>query len=182
MHYHVERHPNDDDVFLADDIFTALDYAQDELSTMASFHYEGISANGEAGDYREAYKAFLASEELANLAANAANMADTFAQRKPAPPLYRLANDKPYTVDVPVLRESAERTVDLINTNVYSRMSIRECSLDVMICEGHESYPHEPGRLDSCPECRYGDCQCDPVTDAPCVSLYCTQKERSHED
>jgi hypothetical protein len=63
-HWHVSRHSNDDDVFIVEDFWYALDYAADELRDLAEFEHEGISANGEAGDFEGAYTAFKRSNEL----------------------------------------------------------------------------------------------------------------------
>lgn len=41
----------------------------------------------------------------------------------------------------------------------------------------HVDYPHENGRLPDCLACELGPCECDPATDAPCVSLDCVQSE-----
>jgi hypothetical protein len=40
----------------------------------------------------------------------------------------------------------------------------------------HADYPHEHGRLIGCPACEVGPCQCDPETEAPCVSTVCQQR------
>lgn len=41
----------------------------------------------------------------------------------------------------------------------------------------HADYPHEPGRLDGCEACETGPCECNPETDAPCVSGECVQAD-----
>jgi hypothetical protein len=63
-HWHVSRHSDDDDVFIAEDFWSALDYAAGELRDLAEFEYEGISASGDAGMFELAYTAFKRSNEL----------------------------------------------------------------------------------------------------------------------
>jgi hypothetical protein len=41
----------------------------------------------------------------------------------------------------------------------------------------HADYPHLPGRLYDCDACEFGPCECDPETDAPCVSVHCVQAD-----
>lgn len=39
----------------------------------------------------------------------------------------------------------------------------------------HIEYPHQHGRSWDCAACTTGPCVCNPETDAPCVSDFCTQ-------
>ena len=43
IHYHVARHSGDDDVYVTASIFGALDYAAEELGTLADFEWEYVA-------------------------------------------------------------------------------------------------------------------------------------------
>lgn len=48
--------------------------------------------------------------------------------------------------------------------------------------ERHNTYPHAPGRLESCHACTVGSCVCtDPEHDTPCVSINCTHPDASED-
>jgi hypothetical protein len=94
-HWHVTRHSEDDDPYVTDSLYDALDYAAGELDPLAGHEHDMITASGEAGNFEEAYKSFVKTETLAGLQANAANI-QTQARSEPADraPLY--SDDTPY--------------------------------------------------------------------------------------
>lgn len=121
-HWHVQRHNEDDDVYAVEDLAYALNYAATELERVADFEHDGITANGEAGDFEEAYRAFQRAETYAGLAANATNLYRQatlpLAERAP---LYRDGNPE-------VWRKSADHVVDQINGDGPNGFEIWECS------------------------------------------------------
>jgi hypothetical protein len=133
-HWHVSRHRDDEDVFIAPDIYSALDYAANELRDLAEFEHDGISPSGEAGDYQGAYEAWKRSQELDSLEATARHAVtqhnlpdvdgdDTSAFHVPntvRAPLYR-----GYGGDAKILK-TAKRAVEAVNDG--SPIGIWECS------------------------------------------------------
>jgi hypothetical protein len=144
IHYHVARHSGDDDVYVTASIFGALDYAAEELGTLADFEWEYVAEiarrvaeeprplAGEtsmpAGEMADALRALVRSETYANLKANAENMSKQ----------HGLPNDKraPLYVNHPdrcgdnLLLESARRVTGNINDD--SPLTIGECSGELL--------------------------------------------------
>jgi hypothetical protein len=147
-HYHVTTHPDDDDRYTTDNLFSALDYAADELDHLADFEHDDINAYGEQGDYESAYNSFVKMERYDNLHSNAANMVKQHnAKQENRAPLYQddwldSEGNRQYRreyEDVPGLDQdagtgddrlfqSAKHVVQMIN--VGSPLMIWECSLD----------------------------------------------------
>jgi hypothetical protein len=75
-HWHVSRHPDDEDVFVCNTLFDALGYAAEELRCLADGEYECITGFGELELYREAYESFVRSESYDVLRRNAQYVAD----------------------------------------------------------------------------------------------------------
>jgi hypothetical protein len=82
-HWHVTRHSDDDELFTADDLFSALDYAATELDQLTEFEYEyasgvasRVTGSGDVGAYEmtEALKSLARSEAYSALHADAVNM------------------------------------------------------------------------------------------------------------
>jgi hypothetical protein len=136
-HYHVRRHSEDEDPYITDDLFSALDYAATELDNMADFEHDGISACGEQGDYESAYEAFVKCERYNNLMMNARNMVKQkgafYADRAPlyqvnsADWVGRVGNELADARDAADARlfESAIRTAGEINSG--SPIGIGQC-------------------------------------------------------
>lgn len=69
-HWHVQRHTEDDDVFVTTDVVTALGYAADELNLITESEHENIRLHGEAGEFEQAYRAFDHVQAWSVLVAN----------------------------------------------------------------------------------------------------------------
>jgi hypothetical protein len=135
-HWHVSRHRDDDDVFITEDFWTALDYAATELRDLAEFEYEGISASGDAGDYEGAYKAFVRSNELDALRNNLAHAIDQHNKIDPDDDIPGTVNDgyraplyRGYGGDERIM-ETALRAVESVNLG--SDMAIWECTSELV--------------------------------------------------
>lgn len=87
-HYHVNRHSDDEDPYVAESLFDALDYARTELDSLADFEHDYVSTTAqrveeartmgakypEVYEMEEALLSFAKAERYSNLMANAANM------------------------------------------------------------------------------------------------------------
>ena len=87
-HWHVSIHSEDDDVYITDDLFAALDYAAQELDRAADFEHDGVSVVAakvedarswgkkypDVYEMEEALLSFAKCERYANLMLNARNM------------------------------------------------------------------------------------------------------------
>ena len=139
-HWHVSRHSDDEDVFITEDFWNALDYAAGELRDLAEFEYEGISAMGEAGDYEGAYTAFKRSNELDALYEAAIHPRQQHRRTDPdedeiitdrhRAPLYR-----GYGGDDRIM-ETARRAVEKVNSE--SPVSIWECSDELVYVDDND--------------------------------------------
>jgi hypothetical protein len=69
-HYHVDRLTDEDSESAYPDIFSALDAVADELSDLTDSEYQGIAAEGNAGDYEAAYRCFQRYERLSGVLSN----------------------------------------------------------------------------------------------------------------
>ena len=111
VHYHVTRHSDDDEPFVTPDLYAALDYAADEIDSLAEFEHESISIFGDMGSYKEAYWAFQRTEALSVLHANVANIVHQHrTKREDRAPLYRDEDGDT------LLAESAQRMVEHVNS------------------------------------------------------------------
>jgi hypothetical protein len=136
-HWHVTRH-NDDDPFVTEDLFSALDYAATELDILAENEYEYTSAIAERVNNRdddvspyemaEALRSFARSETYGNLQANAANMVKQHdAPLDERAPLYRETwQANPGTSPQQRLDEAAHNVATQINNE--SPLSIWPCT------------------------------------------------------
>ncbi len=135
VHWHVSRHSEDDDVFITEDFWQALDYAATELRDLSEFEYEGISASGDAGDFESAYEAFKHSNELDALRSNLAHAIQQHERIDPdddtlvisdkyRAPLYRGPGGDER------IMETALRAIDTVNFG--SPVSIWECSQELV--------------------------------------------------
>jgi hypothetical protein len=96
--------------------------AATELEHVAEFEHEGISANGEAGDFEEAYRSFQRAESYAGLALNAANLyRQATLPLADRAPLYRDGNPE-------IWRKSADHVVDQVNSDGPNGFAIWECA------------------------------------------------------
>jgi hypothetical protein len=73
-HFHVQRHSEDEDIYVTERIYDALDYAATELEAVTDIEHEGISAYGEQGVFEAAYRCWQRSERYGDLAGNAENV------------------------------------------------------------------------------------------------------------
>ena len=143
-HYHVSRHTEDDDVFVTDDLFAALDYAADELDRMADFEHDGVSmvaakieeesdygTPGNVYDMREALLSFAKMERYNTLMLNARNLVKqskaAIAERAPfyTPDWEEGGEDAAQAR----LSESAKRTAGEINSG--SPIRIWDCDAEL---------------------------------------------------
>lgn len=103
-HWHVQRHAEDDDVFVTEDFVEIFQYAAEALALRAEHEYEGVSAHGEAGAFEQAYHDYQAGERYALLSDNAGNIyrqgaspifgrAPLYRNEKQQGPLWRQAAD-----------------------------------------------------------------------------------------
>jgi hypothetical protein len=160
-HYHVSRHSNDDDPYITDDLFAALDYAGTELNELADFEHEGLSyiaqqvAEGQTmfddnavskATMEVALLAFLKVERYNGLMANTANMVkQNRAPHVDRAPLYQIDWENEGDGLWPVraadarLFEAAKRVAQSVND--ASPVSITECSADM------RTWPEEERKL-----------------------------------
>ncbi len=137
VHWHVSRHRSDDDVFIVEDFWSALDYAQTELRDVVDFEWEGISASGEAGDFEGAYHAFKRANEL-DAVRNQINHAMD-------------QHYGPHTVRAPcyqgpggdaLIKQTADRAVEQLNSE--TDMEMWECSAELIYLTDTGSLPADP--------------------------------------
>lgn len=92
VHYHVNRHSDDEDPYLSESLFDALDYARTELDSLADMEHSNVSYTAQrveeartmGGKYPDVYEmedemeeallSFSKAERYTGLMANAANM------------------------------------------------------------------------------------------------------------
>lgn len=137
-HYHVVRHSEDADPYVTGTVYSALDYAAQELRDLADFetsYVSGVAERVSNGDYvvesemEDALKSYSKAETYNNLAINAQIRADNHEQlRNERPPLFQddtTDDNDPRSL----LFQSAVRVMDKINTE--SPLSIWDCEKDL---------------------------------------------------
>lgn len=125
VHWHVQRHAEDDDVHVAEDLGGAMDYAARELGYAAQHAHESISLYGEAGDFELAYRAWERCERYHGARENAENIAVQYSatDENDRAPLYR----GPGWIER--LGVAAAHTMDEVNRNSPAGFHIRVCTL-----------------------------------------------------
>jgi hypothetical protein len=144
-HYHVSRHSDDEDPYITDDLFAALDYARGELDSLADFEHDGVSftagrvqdAHDRGAAYPSTYEmeeallSFAKVERYNGLMANAANMVkQNAAKHQDRAPIYRPSWENQGTNEADArLYISAEHTAGEINSG--SPIAISECEAEL---------------------------------------------------
>ena len=139
-HWHVSRHSDDDDVFITEDFWSALDYAKGEVDSLAEFEHDGISCMGDAGDYQGAYEAYKRSNELDAVMQQAKHALDQHSKIDPDDDIPGTVNDG-YRAPLfrgpggdALIMECALRAVERINSE--TPVSMWECADElVMVSE-----------------------------------------------
>lgn len=133
-HYHVVRHSEDEDPYITDTVYSALDYAAQELRELDDFETSNVSVVAERvsnGDYvvesemADALKSYSKAATYENLAINAQIRADNHEQsRDMRPPLFQddtMDDNDPRSL----LFQSAVWVMNKINNE--SPLSIWDC-------------------------------------------------------
>lgn len=124
-HWHLQRHSEDDDIYVTPALADALDYAAQELNDSAAFEHQRISESGEVGDYEQAFGSFQRSERYASLAADAANVHhQATAPIERRAPLYAVRDEVEYARRV---HETGLYVIDRINATGPSGFAVWEC-------------------------------------------------------
>lgn len=129
MHWHVGNGSGDPSESF-EDMWSALAYAEDELRSIAEYHFEGISASGDAGCYEVAYDEFKFWQLYDNLYANAKNLGEQHCEPDYSKryPLYQGEDSDSK------LEESAIWLIDKINN---------ESSVEICSCFEYECAPEQ---------------------------------------
>jgi hypothetical protein len=149
-HWHVTRHSEDDDPYVTDDLYDAMEYAATELDLIADHEHDMITVSGEAGDFEEAYKSFKKTEILAGLQANATNI---YTQSRSVPadrtPLYQ--EDMPYNPPLtdegtPTAESTVNTASELYQTALRMAENInRDSQFSIWSCDAETAYVTDTG-------------------------------------
>lgn len=135
MHYHVELNwlseEYQTDSF--DSLVDALESITDELNRATEFEYEGISINGDMGDYESAYRAFELCNTLDAVIANLRSILDQYGGPRRRAPLYQGSNGETLLIERMNRYLTDEPFADLpLKYTPY----VWECALDM--CEQYQ--------------------------------------------
>ncbi len=125
-HWHVKTHSDDDDVAAFEAVFTALGYVGQELTRATDNEYEMITAYGGAGEFEDAYKAFVRTERFAGMAANATTISEQHSTPNLRAPLYATP-DEP--ANLARLDVAARHAVELVNGEGPDGFAVWECAV-----------------------------------------------------
>lgn len=142
-HWHVNRHSDDDDPYLSEDLFGALDYARTTLDELADFEQSNVSATAAnveeartmGGKYPSVYEmeeallSFAKAERYNSLMMNAANMVKQHAAKHAErAPLYQVDFSRDATAGWVYADAAKEADARLHQSALHTARAINEGS------------------------------------------------------